>query len=282
MAGSIGKSRTTEIKDTLTMFSDTIKEKKGLTDNDELSLSELKSFDFSQNTSSQIASGDITLQLSEESGFVLVGDEINDGQGLTVEVNNAEGVSASEILLIGDFTLRGGEGTQIVVGDDKNNLDDIRKNPMYLIYEYIDHDLAGVLKRKKKISQDLVRCYTYQLLQVLAYLHSIHIMHRDLKLSNILVTNNNKIKLCDFGLARKESILLKENERRYTNNVITLWYRPPELLFGATNYDTSVDMWSVGCILGELLLGKVLFKGTTHLKSDKKNVDQIIKRLIDL
>ena len=159
---------------------------------------------------------------------------------------------------------------QIVVGDDKNNLDDIRKNPMYLIYEYIDHDLAGVLKRKKKISQDLVRCYTYQLLQVLAYLHSIHIMHRDLKLSNILVTNNNKIKLCDFGLARKESILLKENERRYTNNVITLWYRPPELLFGATNYDTSVDMWSVGCILGELLLGKVLFKGTTHLKSDKK------------
>ena len=123
---------------------------------------------------------------------------------------------------------------QIVVGDDKNNLDDIRKNPMYLIYEYIDHDLAGVLKRKKKISQDLVRCYTYQLLQVLAYLHSIHIMHRDLKLSNILVTNNNKIKLCDFGLARKESILLKENERRYTNNVITLWYRPPELLFGAT------------------------------------------------
>ena len=164
---------------------------------------------------------------------------------------------------------------QIVVGDDKNNLDDIRKNPMYLIYEYIDHDLAGVLKRKKKLSQDLVRCYTYQLLQVLAYLHSIHIMHRDLKLSNILVTNNNKIKLCDFGLARKESILLKENERRYTNNVITLWYRPPELLFGATNYDTSVDMWSVGCILGELLLGKVLFKGTTHLKSDKKNVDQI-------
>ena len=89
-----------------------------LSDDEELRLSELKSFDFSQNTFSQVASGDITLQLSDDSGFVLVGDEINDGQGLTVEVNNAEGVSASEILLIGDFTLRGGEGTQIVVGDD--------------------------------------------------------------------------------------------------------------------------------------------------------------------
>ena len=164
---------------------------------------------------------------------------------------------------------------QIVVGDDRNNLDDIRKNPMYFIYEYIDHDLAGVLKRKKKLPQDLVRCYTFQLLNVLEYLHSKNIMHRDLKLSNILVTNNNVIKLCDFGLARKESILLKSCDRKYTNNVITLWYRLPELLLGATNYDASVDMWSVGCILGELLLGKVLFKGATHKRSDNKTVDQI-------
>ena len=99
-------------------------------------------------------------------------------------------------------------------------------------------------------------------------------MHRDLKLSNILVTNENIIKLCDYGLARKESVLVKPSERTYTNNVITLWYRPPELLFGATNYNASVDIWSVGCILGELLLGKVLFKGSTHMARDNRGVDK--------
>ena len=74
--------------------------------------------------------------------------------------------------------------------------------------------------------------------------------------------NENIIKLCDYDLARKESVLVSPANAR-TNNVITLWYRPPELLFGAT-INASVDIWSIGCILGELLLGKVLFKGSTH------------------
>ena len=85
-------------------------------------------------------------------------------------------------------------------------------------------------------------------------------MHRDLKLSNILVTNENTIKLCDYGLARKESVLVKPSERTYTNNVITLWYRPPELLFGATNYNASVDIWSVGCILGSCCWARFCLK----------------------
>jgi len=85
-----------------------------------------------------------------------------------------------------------------------------------------------------------------QLLCALSYTHSNHFLHRDLKASNILVNNKGELKLADYGLAR----LYNEKHRRlYTNHVITLWYRPPELLFGEERYGPSIDVWSAGCIL---------------------------------
>ena len=101
-----------------------------------------------------------------------------------------------------------------------------------------------------------VKWYMFQLLSALDYLHKNNIMHRDLKTSNILVSNSHVIKLTDFGLART---LKFGNDINYTNNVMTLWYRPPELLLGERHYATKADIWSAGCIFGELLTGTPIF-----------------------
>ena len=95
-----------------------------------------------------------------------------------------------------------------------------------------------------------MKWYMFQFLSALNYLHENRIMHRDLKTSNLLVTNKHEIKLTDFGLARK---LKYGDENRYTTEVMTLWYRPPELLLGESRYKTETDIWSAGCIFGELL-----------------------------
>jgi cyclin-dependent kinase 12/13 len=112
-----------------------------------------------------------------------------------------------------------------------------------------------------------IKCYMKQMLQGLHVLHSNHILHRDIKASNLLINNKGILKLADFGLARP-IIQNADNSSsaRYTNNVITLWYRPPELLLGAEQYGTHVDMWSVGCILAELLFKKPIFPGKTEVE----------------
>jgi serine/threonine protein kinase len=100
-----------------------------------------------------------------------------------------------------------------------------------------------------------VKGILYQLLVVLEYLHGRGFVHRDLKTSNLLLADDNVLKLADFGLARQ----LAPKDTAMTTKVITLWYRPPELLLGATDYGGAVDMWSVGCILLELISGRPAF-----------------------
>lgn len=129
---------------------------------------------------------------------------------------------------------------------------------VFMVMEHLEHDLRGLMDRMKQpFSTSEVKCLMLQLLEGLKYLHSNWIIHRDLKPSNLLMNNCGELKICDFGMARQYGSPLKP----YTQLVVTQWYRAPELLLGAKQYSTAVDMWSVGCIMAELLSRKPLFQG---------------------
>ena len=115
-----------------------------------------------------------------------------------------------------------------------------------MVFEYMDHDLTGILSQSQFTFSDAhLKSLCHQMFAGLAYLHHKGVIHRDIKGSNILVNNRGELKLADFGLAR---FYQKRRRADYTNRVITLWYRPPELLFGATVYGPEVDIWSAGCV----------------------------------
>ncbi|KAL4303628.1 hypothetical protein GQ457_10G009390 [Hibiscus cannabinus] len=133
------------------------------------------------------------------------------------------------------------------------------KGGIYMVFEYMDHDLTGLADRPGiRFTVPQIKCYMRQILTGLHYCHVNQVLHRDIKGSNLLIDNEGNLKLVDFGLARSFS---NDHNANLTNRVITLWYRPPALLLGATKYGPAVDMWSVGCIFAELLHGKPIFPG---------------------
>ncbi|KAK8334847.1 hypothetical protein V6Z12_A09G013900 [Gossypium hirsutum] len=135
---------------------------------------------------------------------------------------------------------------------------------IYLVFEYMEHDLAGLSSCPDiNFTEAQVKCYMKQLLMGLEHCHLRGVMHRDIKASNILVNNQGILKLGDFGLA---NILTSKNKNQLTSRVVTLWYRPPELLMGSTSYEVSVDLWSVGCVFAEVLMGKPILKGRTEVE----------------
>ncbi|XP_004407429.1 PREDICTED: cyclin-dependent kinase 11B isoform X1 [Odobenus rosmarus divergens] len=153
---------------------------------------------------------------------------------------------------------------EIVVG---SNMDKI-----YIVMNYVEHDLKSLMETMKQpFLPGEVKTLMIQLLRGVKHLHDNWILHRDLKTSNLLLSHAGILKVGDFGLAREYGSPLKA----YTPVVVTLWYRAPELLLGAKEYSTAVDMWSVGCIFGELLTQKPLFPG-------KSEIDQINKVFKDL
>lgn len=133
---------------------------------------------------------------------------------------------------------------------------------VFLVFEYCTHDLGRLLDTMpRRFHESEVKCLLKQLLDVINYLHNHWIVHRDLKLSNLLMTNDGRLKLCDYGLAR----YFKAYEEAYTPKVVTLWYRAPEVLLGLDTYTEAIDMWSVGCIMAELLRHEPLFPAKTEL-----------------
>ncbi|CCH43460.1 Extracellular signal-regulated kinase 1 [Wickerhamomyces ciferrii] len=135
-------------------------------------------------------------------------------------------------------------------------------NEVYLIQELMETDLHRVIK-SQKLSDDHCQYFIYQTLRALKSMHSANVLHRDLKPSNLLLNSNCDLKICDFGLAR--SIASSENNFGFmTEYVATRWYRAPEIMLTFQEYTTAIDVWSVGCILAEMLSGKPLFPGRDY------------------
>ncbi|XP_073305257.1 probable serine/threonine-protein kinase At1g09600 [Primulina huaijiensis] len=139
---------------------------------------------------------------------------------------------------------------------------------LYLVFEYMEHDLAGLLASPGvKFTEPQVKCYMQQMFRGLQHCHSRGVLHRDIKGSNLLVDNNGTLKIGDFGLA---TFLEPGQKQPLTSRVVTLWYRAPELLLGATDYGAGIDLWSAGCILAELFAGKPIMPGRTEVEQMHK------------
>ncbi|XP_036400659.1 cyclin-dependent kinase 2-like [Megalops cyprinoides] len=134
---------------------------------------------------------------------------------------------------------------------------------LYLVFEYMNQDLKKYMDSSQPVGLPLplVQSYLYQLLQGIAFCHSHRVVHRDLKPQNLLLNQSGAIKLADFGLARAFGVPL----RSYTHEVVTLWYRAPEILLGCKYYSTAVDIWSIGCIFAEMVTKQPLFPGDSEI-----------------
>lgn len=135
----------------------------------------------------------------------------------------------------------------------------VEKNDCFMVFEYLSHDLTGLLNHPTfKLEPAHKKHLAKQLFEGLDYLHRRGVLHRDIKAANILVSNDGQLKLADFGLAR---FYAKRRQLDYTNRVITIWYRSPELLLGETQYGPEVDVWSAACVLVEIFTRHAIFPG---------------------
>lgn len=151
---------------------------------------------------------------------------------------------------------------EVVVGEDTSRIENI-----FLVLEFLEHDLKSILEdMPEPFLASEVKTLLLQLASGVAYLHDHWILHRDLKTSNLLLNNRGQLKIADFGMAR----YVGDPPPKLTQLVVTLWYRAPELLLGASRYGQAIDMWSVGCIFGELLTREPLLQG-------KNEVDELTK-----
>jgi len=138
---------------------------------------------------------------------------------------------------------------------------------VFIVFEYCEHDLATIIKNiKNPFTESEIKTLLHQLLSAVHFLHDTkYIIHRDIKLSNLLYNNQGQLKLADFGLARSY-----HSKAELTKNVVTLWYRAPEILLGATTYTCAIDLWAIGCTFGELMIQKPILPGDSE-------IDQVYK-----
>ncbi|KAM6570236.1 hypothetical protein CsatB_018221 [Cannabis sativa] len=184
-----------------------------------------------------------------------------------MDVNKDDGFPLSslrEINILSSFSHPSIVNVKEVVMDDDDGV--------YMAMEYMEYDLKGLMETMKEpFSVSEVKSLMLQLLEGVKYLHDNWVLHRDLKTSNILINKDGELKICDFGLSRQYG----SPRKPYTPLVVTLWYRAPELLLGTKEYSTAIDMWSVGCIMAELVAKEPLFRGKTEVEQ----IDKIFRTL---
>lgn len=136
-------------------------------------------------------------------------------------------------------------------------------NFLYLVFEYMNQDLKKLLDHtpSEGLPSKLIKSYLWQLLNGISYCHMNRVLHRDMKPQNLLIDKNGYIKIADFGLARVFTLPM----RIFTHEVVTLWYRSPEILLGTNYYGPSIDLWSIGCIFAEMSNKKPLFSGDSEI-----------------
>ena len=146
------------------------------------------------------------------------------------------------------------------------SLEDVlmEESRLYLIFEFLSMDLKKYmdsLAPEKMMDPELVRSYLYQITAAMLFCHKRRVLHRDLKPQNLLINKEGVIKVADFGLGRSFGIPV----RNYTHEIVTLWYRAPEVLLGSPRYSCPVDVWSIGCIFAEMATRKPLFQGDSEI-----------------
>lgn len=137
------------------------------------------------------------------------------------------------------------------------------ENKLMLVFEYMDKDLKKYMDARGdrgQLDYITIKSFMHQLLQGIDFCHENRVLHRDLKPQNLLINTKGQLKLADFGLARAFGIPVNT----FSNEVVTLWYRAPDVLLGSRTYNTSIDIWSAGCIMAEMYTGRPLFPGTTN------------------
>ncbi|KAJ1785074.1 negative regulator of the PHO system, partial [Coemansia sp. RSA 2399] len=140
---------------------------------------------------------------------------------------------------------------------------------LMLVFEYMDKDLKRYMDANGNhgaLPPQTIKVFMYQLFKGIKYCHDMRVLHRDLKPQNLLINARNQLKLGDFGLARAVGIPVNT----FSNEVVTLWYRAPDVLLGSRNYSNTIDIWSAGCIMAEMYTGRPLFAGSS-------NDDQLMK-----
>ena len=137
------------------------------------------------------------------------------------------------------------------------------ENKLMLVFDYMDKDLKKYMDSRGdrgQLDPATIKRFMRDLLRGTAFCHENRVLHRDLKPQNLLINSKGQLKLADFGLARAFGIPVNT----FSNEVVTLWYRAPDVLLGSRTYNTSIDIWSAGCIMAEMYTGRPLFPGTTN------------------